>query len=110
MRLVVNNRGCYYHIIEELVCPLNEKKDYIILENGEILYWQDTYHDIKLNIENLKWNIEEIENTPYRSEIRKQKTLSFLRETLSKMITYKRELKINEVLDKTREEDRYLWC
>ena len=28
MRFVVNSRGEYYHIIEELVCPFNEKKDY----------------------------------------------------------------------------------
>ena len=114
MRFVINSRGGYYHIIEELKCPFNEKTDYIILKDGEIIYWQNAnleyYRDVKLNIEDLKVNIDEIENTTFRSELRKQKTLDFLRETLSKMIAYKREVKINEVLDKTREEDRYLWC
>ena len=112
MRFVVNSNGEYYHIIEELVCPFNEKKDYIILKDGEIIYWQnanDYYHDMKLDIEMTKEHISKIELTKYRSETRKQKTLDFSRETLSKMITYKREIKIDEVLNKTIEEEYKYW-
>ena len=113
MRFVVNSKGEYYHIIEELVCPFNEKKDYIILKDGEIVYWQnanDYYHDMKLDIEMAKEHISKIELTKYRSETRKQKTLDFSRETLSKMIAYKREIKIDEVLNKTRQEDIWQYC
>jgi len=113
MRFVVNSNGEYYHIIEELVCPFNEKKDYIILKDGEIIYWQnanDYYHDMKLDIEMTKEHISKIELTKYRSETRKQKTLDFSRETLSKMIAYKREIKIDEVLNKTRQEDIWQYC
>lgn len=113
MRLVTNNRGEWYQVIEELVCPFNEKKDYIILENDEILYWQNAnnyYNDMKLNLEMMKDHIIEIEITKWRSEERKQKTLTFLRDTLSKMIAYEREIKINEVLDKTNKEDLWLYC
>ena len=113
MRFVVNSRGEYYHIIEELICPFNEKKDYIILKDGEIIYWQnanDYYHDMKLDIEMTKEHISKIELTNYRSETRKQKTLGFSRETLSKMIAYKREIKIDEVLNKTRQEDIWQYC
>ena len=115
MRFIVNSNGEYYHIIEELQCPFNEKKDYIILKDGEIIYWRNArpssfeidsnyYTDKKLDIEMMKEYINEIEATHYRSDIRKQRTLGFLRETLSKMIAYKREIKINEVL---RDENEY---
>jgi hypothetical protein len=113
MRFVVSSNGKYYHIIEELVCPFNEKKDYIILEDGEIIYWQNTsnyYIDKKLDIEMMKDYINEIDITKWRSETRKQKTLNFSRETLSKMIAYKREIKIDEVLNKTQGEYKYLVC
>ena len=113
MRFIVNSRGEYYHIIEELVCPFNEKKDYIILKDGEIIYWQHSnnyYQDMTVNVEMMNYHIDEIEHTHYRSDTRKQKTLSFLRETLSKMIAYKREIKINEVLDKTSKESVWLVC
>lgn len=112
MRFIVNSKGGYHHIIEELVCPFNEKKDYIILKDGEIIYWQnanDYYHDMKLDIEMTKEHISKIELTKYRSETRKQKTLDFSRETLSKMIAYKREIKIDEVLNKTIEEEYKYW-
>lgn len=112
MRFVVNSRGEYYHIIEELVCPFNEKKDYIILKDGEIIYWQNAsnyYIDKKLDIEMMKDYINEIDITRWRSETRKQKTLDFSRETLSKMIAYKREIKIDEVLNKTIEEEYKYW-
>ena len=105
MRFVISSKGEYYHIIEELVCPFNEKKDYIILKDGEIVYWQNSNR--KLNIEVMKEYINEIEVTKWRSETRRQKTLDFLRETLSKMITYKREIKIDEVLNKITPEDEY---
>ena len=107
MRIISNSNGEYYHIIEELVCPFNEKKCYIILKDGEIIYWQnanDYYHDMKLDIEMTKEYISKIELTKYRSETRKQKTLDFSRETLSKMIAYKREIKIDKVL---RDENEY---
>lgn len=113
MRFVVNSNGEYYHIIEELVCPFNEKKDYIILKDGEIVYWQNAsnyYIDKKLDIEMMKELINEIDITKWRSETRKQKTLVFTRETLSKMIAYKREIKIDEVLNKTRQEDIWQYC
>ena len=113
MRFVVNSNGEYYHIIEELVCPFNEKKDYIILKDGEIVYWQNSsnyYIDKKLDIEMMREYINEIDITKWRSETRKQKTLGFSRETLSKMIAYKREIKINEVLDKTPKESVWLVC
>jgi hypothetical protein len=64
--------------------------------------------------QNLRWckscntmkefNIDEIENTTFRSEVRKKKTLDFMRNTLSKMIAYERELKIDKVL---RDENEY---
>lgn len=107
MRIISNSKGEYYHIIEELKCPFNEKKDYIILKDGEIIYWQNSnnyYHDMKLDIEMMKEYINEIEATKWRSETRRQKTLYFSKETLSKMIAYKRELKIDEVL---RDENEY---
>ncbi len=110
MRFVISSKGEYYHIIEELVCPFNEKKDYIILKDGEIVYWQNSnnyYVDKKLDIEMMKEYINEIDITKWRSETRKQKTLGFLRETLSKMITYKREIKIDEVLNKITPQDEY---
>ena len=110
MRFVVNSKGEYYHIIEELVCPFNENKDYIILKDGEIVYWQNSsnyYIDKKLDIEMMREYINEIDITKWRSETRKQKTLGFSRETLSKMITYKREIKIDEVLNKITPEDEY---
>jgi len=113
MRFVVNSRGEYYHIIEELVCPFKEKDIYIILKDGEIIYWQKSnnyYQDMTLNVVMMNYHIDEIEHTHYRSDIRKQKTLGFLRETLSKMIAYKREVKINEVLDKTPKESIWLAC
>lgn len=113
MRFVISSNGEYYHIIEELVCPFNEKKDYIILKDGEIIYWQNSnsyYIEEKLNILMLNLKIDKIEMTSYRSEVRKQKTLNFLRETLIKMIAYKREIKIEEVLDKTNKEDLWLYC
>jgi hypothetical protein len=110
MRFVISSNGKYYHIIEELVCPFNEKKDYIILEDDEIMYWRSPpslnayYNGLKFNIEMLKKNIIENEIMTWRSEERKKMTLDFLRETLSKMIAYKREIKIDEVLNKTQEE------
>ena len=113
MRIISNSKGEYYHIIEELFCPFNEKKDYIILKDGEIIYWQKSnnyYQDMTLNAVMMNYHIDEIEHTHYRSDIRKQKTLSFLREILSKMIAYKREIKINEVLDKTPKESVWLVC
>jgi hypothetical protein len=113
MRFIVNNKGQYYHIIEELKCPFNEKADYIILKDDEIIYWQNAnleyYHDVKLNIEDMKLNIDEIEKTTFRSELRKQKTLNYLRETLNKMISYERELKIDKVL-KDDNEYKYWLC
>jgi len=111
MRIMSGNNGEWYQIIEELVCPFNEKKDYIILKNDEILYWQnDYYHDMKIDIEQIKSNIRQIENTKFRIETIKQKTLTFLRDTLSKMIAYKRQIKIEEVLDKTPKESVWLAC
>jgi hypothetical protein len=113
MRFILSNKGEYYQIIEELQCPFNEKKDYIILKDGEIIYWQSAnnyYLDMKLNVVMMDLFIDEIEHRHYRSELRKQKTLDFLRDTLSKMIAYKREVKINEVLDKTQKEDIWQYC
>lgn len=113
MRFVISSKGEYYHIIEELVCPFNEKKDYIILIDSEIMYWQNAnnyYIDKKLNIESMKEYVDEIESTKWRSETRRQKTLDFSREILSKMIAYKREIKIDEVLNKTRQEDIWQYC
>jgi len=107
MRFIINSRGEQYQIIEELICPFNEKKDHIILKSGEVIYWQNAnnyYQDMKLNIEKTKDHIYTIELTNYRSELRKKKTLIFLRETLGKMIAYERELKIDEVL---RDENEY---
>ena len=120
MRFIVNSKGGYHHIIEELVCPFNEKKDYIILKDGEIIYWRNArpssfgidsnyYTDKKLDIEMMKEYIDEIESTKWRSETRRQKTLDFSREILSKMIAYKRELKIDKVL-KDDNEYKYWLC
>ena len=113
MRFIVNSRGEYYHIIEELQCPFKEKDIYIILKDDEIMYWQKAsnyYQDMMVNVEMFKTSIEELELTNYRSQVRKDKTLVFLKEALSKMIAYKREIKINEVLDKTPKESVWLVC
>lgn len=113
MRFIVNSRGEYYHIIEELQCPFKEKDIYIILKDDEIMYWQKAnnyYQDMMVNVEIFKTTIEELELTNYRSQVRKNKTLVFLKEALSKMIAYKREIKINEVLDKTSKESVWLVC
>ena len=124
MRFVVNSKGEYYHIIEELQCPFKEKDIYIILKDNEIMYWQkasrqhlgkkDKFH-MMVNVEMFKTSIEELELTNYRSQpsyvqVRKDKTLVFLKEALSKMIAYKREIKISEVLDKTPKESVWLAC
>ena len=109
MRFVVNSRGEYYHIIEELQCPFKEKDIYIILKDDEIMYWQKSM-SFMVNVEMFKTSIEELELTNYRSQVRKDKTLVFLKEALSKMIAYKREIKINEVLDKTSKESVWLVC
>jgi len=113
MRFVVNSRGEYYHIIEELQCPFREKDIYIILKDGEIIYWQKSsnyYEELTANIETFRMSIEELELTNYRSQVRKDKTLVFLRETLNKMIAHKRQIKIEEVLDKTPKESVWLAC
>ena len=113
MRFIVNSKGEYYHIIEELQCPFKEKDIYIILKDDEIMYWQKAsnyYEDMMVNVEMFKTSLEELELTNYRSQVRKDKTLVFLKEALSKMIAYKREIKINEVLDKTPKESVWLVC
>ena len=113
MRFIVNSKGEYYHIIEELQCPFKEKDIYIILKDDEIMYWQKAsnyYEDMMVNVEMFKTSLEELELTNYRSQVRKDKTLVFLKEALSKMIAYKREIKINEVLDKTSKESVWLVC
>jgi len=112
MRIMSDSNGEWYEIIEELVCPFNEKKDYIILKDGEIIYWQNAndYPDIKRDIEQMKSNIRQIENTKFRSETRKQKRLTYQKENLNKMIAYKRQIKIEEVLDKTPKESVWLAC
>ena len=113
MRFIVNSKGEYYHIIEELQCPFKEKDIYIILKDDEIMYWQKAnnyYENIMVNVEMFKTSLEELELTNYRSQVRKDKTLVFLKEALSKMIAYKREIKINEVLDKTPKESVWLVC
>ena len=113
MRIISNSNGDYFQVLEDLKCPFNEKKDHIILKDGEIIYWQKSnnyYQDMTLNVVMMNYHIDEIEHTHYRRDIRKQKTLSFLREILSKMIAYKREIKINEVLDKTPKESVWLAC
>jgi hypothetical protein len=113
MRFIVNSRGEYYHIIEELQCPFKEKDIYIILKDDEIMYWQKAsnyYEDMMVNVEMFKTSLEELELTNYRSQVRKDKTLVFLKEALSKMIAYKRQIRINEVLDKTPKESVWLVC
>lgn len=113
MRFIVNSKGEYYHIIEELQCPFKEKDIYIILKDDEIMYWQKAnnyYEDMMVNVEMFKTSLEELELTNYRNQVRKDKTLVFLKEALSKMIAYKREIKINEVLDKTSKESVWLVC
>ena len=113
LTLKLSSTGEYYQVIEELVCPFNEKKDFIILKGGEITYWQNVnnyYRDMKLNVEMMKSHIIDTEILKWRSEERKQKTLKFLRETLAKMIAYEREIKINEVLDKTPKDTLWLAC
>ena len=109
MRFIVDSKGEYYHIIEELQCPFKEKDIYIILKDDEIMYWQKSMR-LMVNVEMFKTSIEELELTNYRSQVRKDKTLVFLKEALSKMIAYKREIKINEVLDKTPKESVWLVC
>ena len=107
MRFVVNSNGEYYHILEELQCPFKEKNIYIILKDNEIIYWQKAngyFQDIMVNVEIFKTSIEELELTNYRSQVREDKTLVFLKEALSKMVSYKRELKIDDVL---RDENEY---
>jgi formylmethanofuran dehydrogenase subunit A len=108
-----DSNGEWYQVIEELQCPFKEKDTYIILKDGEIIYWQKSnnyYQDMKVNLEIFKKSIEELELTNYRSQVRKDKTLVFLRETLNKMIAHKRQIKIEEVLDKTPKESVWLAC
>lgn len=104
----VNNKSEYYHIIEELKCPFINEADYIILKDNEIIYWQSKL-DSKMNIKMVKSNIEYVESIQWRSETRKEKTLNYLRETLNKMISYERELKIDKVL-KDDNEYKYWLC
>lgn len=107
MRIIANSNGEYYHVLEELQCPFKEKNIYIILKDNEIMYWQKAnnyYEDMMVNFEVFKKSIEELELTNYRSQLRKDKTLVFLKEALNKMIAYKREFKIDEVF---RDENEY---
>ncbi len=113
MKITVSSTGEYYQIIEELQCPFGEKKDFIILKAGQIMYWQNVnnyYRDMKLNVEMMKSHIVDTEITKWRNEERKQKTLNFLRETLAKMIASERQIKIDEVLDKTPKDTLWLAC
>ncbi len=113
MKITVSSTGEYYQIIEELQCPFGEKKDFIIFKDGEIMYWQNVnnyYRDMKLNVEMMKSYIIDTEITKWRNEERKQKTLKFLRETLAKMIASERQIKIDEVLDKTPKDTLWLAC
>lgn len=113
MKLVVNSKGDYYHIIEELLCPFGEKKDLIILKDSEIIYWQNSsnyYLDMKFNVEMMKSYIIDSEIHKWRNEERKQKYVKFLKESLAKMIAYEREIKIDEVLDKTPKDTLWLAC
>lgn len=113
LTLKVSSTGEYYQVIEELVCPFNEKKDFIILKGGEIIYWQNVnnyYRDMKLNVEMMKSHIIDSEILKWRSEERKQKTLKFLKETLAKMVAYEREIKINEVLNTTPKDTQWMAC
>ena len=101
MNTISNNRQ-YYHIIEELKCSFNEKQEYIILKDDEIIYWQklnNYYPEMKLNIEMMKEYIELHQRLVHRlNEERKQIILHSLKDTLNKMIAYKREIKINKIL------------
>ena len=113
LTLKVSSTGEYYQVIEELVCPFNEKKDFIILKGGEITYWQNVnnyYRDMKLNVDMMKSHIIDTEILKWRSDDRKKKTLKFLRETLAKMVAYEREIKINEVLDTTPKDTQCMAC
>lgn len=113
MRIIADSNGEWYQVIEELECPLKECKHFIILKNDDIFYWQNAnnyYVDKMLDVEMMKEYISEIETTRWRSELRKQKTLTFQKENLSKMIAHKRQIKIEEVLDKTNKEDLWLYC
>ena len=113
MRIMSDSNGEWYQVIEELQCPFKEKDIYIILKDGEIIFWQkdnNYYQEMTANIETFRMSIEELELTNYRSQVRKDKTLVFLRETLNKMIAHKRQIKINEVLDKTPKESIWLAC
>ena len=101
MRLTINSKGDYYQIIEELTCPFGEDKLHIIIKGDQIMYLQNSnYRDMKLNVEEMRSHIIDIEITKWRNKERKRKTLDFLKETLSKMIAYEREIKIDKVLDK----------
>lgn len=111
MRLVVNSKGDYYQIIEELTCTFGEDKLYIIIKGDQIMYLQNgNYRDMKLNVEEMRSHIIDVEITKWRSEERKRKTLEFLKETLAKMIAYEREIKIDTLLDKGNPDSQYLWC
>jgi hypothetical protein len=113
MRFVINSKGEHHHILEELQCPFGEKKDYIILRDDEITYWQNAnnyYKDMKLNVEGIKSHIIDTEIHKWRNVERKQKTLNFLRETLAKMIAYEREIKIDAILDKNSYNSLVLAC
>ena len=101
MRLTINSKGDYYQIIEELTCPFGEDKLSIIIKGDQIMYLQNSnYRDMKLNVEEMRSHIIDVEIHKWRNEERKRKTLDFLKETLSKMIAYEREIKIDKVLDK----------
>jgi len=102
MNTISNNRQ-YYHIIEELKCSFNEKQEYIILKDDEIIYWQklnNYYPEMKLNIEMMKEYIEMIQyGSPtipmhLQLEERKQIILHSLKDTLNKMIAIRERLKL----------------
>lgn len=110
MKFVVNSNGEYYHLLEKLKCPLRENEDdFIILKDGEVFYWVRSYgRDFKYTIQKLRLYISDVKDQSWSSSQRKEITLNFLKEVLSKMVAYERAVKIDQVLDKCKSEDT-LW-
>lgn len=112
MPIFIENNREYYKVIEEVKHPFRyssqfEVIDYIILHDGEIIYFSKL-DNIMFNIEMMILHIDKIERTNFYSYKIKEKSLNFFRETLSKMIAYEREIKIDDILDKTNKEIQYV--
>jgi hypothetical protein len=76
-----------------------------ILKDGDTLYFtlfrnSFNYWEEMLTITQLRERIEEVKNTKWRNQMLKDYTLEVLNDSLSKMVDFNRDLKIDKLFQK----------